>query len=77
MFAFGVPRPHPSGAGFIRTYDSQSAGARKPVALVLDVSDASLAGVLTDFHLMGRPSPGSSGIREGQDLRLCLISPRT
>ena len=42
-----------------------------PARLVLDVSDASLAGVLTDLPLDGTPiARVRSGIREGQDLRV-------
>ena len=42
-----------------------------PSRLVLDVSDASLAGVLTDLPLDGTPiARVRSGIREGQDLRV-------
>ncbi|MEC8158681.1 MAG: N-acetylmuramoyl-L-alanine amidase [Pseudomonadota bacterium] len=42
-----------------------------PSRLVLDVSDASLAGALTDLPLDGTPiARVRSGIREGQDLRV-------
>ena len=42
-----------------------------PSRLVLDVSDASLAGALTDLPLGGTPiARVRSGIREGQDLRV-------